>query len=183
MKPFLISPHRLTFFISMAALLTVIACAATQPFTRDSAGGDQTLPLHHGQEAAAVDVGEPTPPPDGEETGFTLTLEDGQAQPQAAAPVLVAPGEPLTDADLARVLARLPELGVVPGQQQDFRLPDEVLPPPRPGETVAESFPPTESAQPMSVESGPLEVRLPIAGAQTASANSPVRRPPTVTPD
>jgi len=39
----------------------------------------------------------------------------------------------------------------------EFRLPEQSLPPPRPGETVKEPFPSTSSSHAVAVEAGPLE--------------------------
>ena len=173
-------PHRLLSTISiLATFILVMACSVTQPFTK-STEADQTLPLHSGDASVATGTTQPTPPPD-EDAGFRITLSDGQPQPQTAEPVNVAGGEPLGDADLARVLARLPELGTSPEDQLEFNLPDEVLPPPRPGETIVDAFPPEENAQPMGVESGPLEVlrfapegEIPIAPFVNITFNQPM---------
>jgi uncharacterized protein YfaS (alpha-2-macroglobulin family) len=93
--------------------------------------------------------------------GQTLPIRLGPGQPQIeeVGQVTVAAGEPLSQEEIARILARLPELVVQPGDQVDFNLPDEVVPPPRPGETVDEPFPPSPpDVTPEPVASGPLEV-------------------------
>lgn len=82
-----------------------------------------------------------------------LTLRLGEAQegaPPATAPSPAAPGEPLSAADTARVLARLPELPAEPGDEKDFALREKSLPPPRTGATVKDAFPPppTDDAPP-----------------------------------
>ncbi|MBC8330929.1 MAG: hypothetical protein H8E28_03005 [Anaerolineae bacterium] len=173
-------PYRLVLYLSLLSVIVVVmACAVVRPISV-SPDNAQTLPLQSGISSDTTDAAQPTPHP-GEEAGFMIMLSDGQPQSQPAEALPVADGEPLGSAELARVLARLPELVTTPEDQLDFNLPDEVLPPPRPGETVEEAFPPEESAQPMSVESGPLEVlryapegEIPIAPFINITFNQPM---------
>lgn len=88
-----------------------------------------------------------------------IRLSEGQAVPdtfQAQPPVI---GDPLTEAEIAQILARLPELTGEAGDSQPFRLPEELLPPPLPGQTITQTFPPppTDYVAP-AVPEGPLEV-------------------------
>ncbi|MBT3390794.1 MAG: hypothetical protein HN413_10310 [Chloroflexi bacterium] len=174
-------PHHLFSIIStLFALLVIMACSIAQPFTQNPED-DQTLPLPYQGDSTGANAGESTPEPESEETGFVVMLSDGQPRPQSVEPLPVAAGEPLGNADLARVLARLPELATTPADQLDFNLPDDVLPPPRPGETIVEAFPPEEGTQPMGVESGPLEVlryapegEIPIAPFINITFNQPM---------
>ncbi|MBU1662011.1 MAG: hypothetical protein KKD28_11140 [Chloroflexi bacterium] len=108
-------------------------------------------------------------------------MSEGQAQPQAVEPLPVATGEPLTDAEIERVLARLPALTAEPEDVVDFNLPGELLPPPRTGETIEETFPPPEVIAPAEVEAGPLEVlryspegEIPIAPFVNVTFNQPM---------
>jgi uncharacterized protein YfaS (alpha-2-macroglobulin family) len=88
-----------------------------------------------------------------------IRLGPGQAQVEGVEQLPVTIGEPLSAEEIARILARLPELTVEAGDQVDFNLPDEVVPPPRPGETIDEPFPPPPpDVTPEPVASGPLEV-------------------------
>lgn len=90
---------------------------------------------------------------------FLINLSQGQAAPQTAEPASVAGGEPLSGEQIEQILARLSDLVVESEDQVDFRLPEDVVPPPRPGETVEESFPPPPPLiAPQEVEPGPLEV-------------------------
>lgn len=73
---------------------------------------------------------------------LNIRLSKGQAQPAEYEPLPLIAGEPLTAEQIEEVLARLPELVAEPEDQLDFRLPEEVLPPPRTGETIDETFPP-----------------------------------------
>jgi len=111
-----------------------------------------------------------------------IRLSEGQAQPQATEPVPVATGEPLSDKEIEQILARLPALAVEPEDRLDFKLPEDPLPPPRPGETVEEAFPPPpESVPPEQVPTGPLEVlrfapegEIPLAPFVNVTFNQPM---------
>ena len=94
----------------------------------------------------------------------------------------MATGEPLTQEEIEQILARLPALTPEPGDQTDFHLPGEPMPPPRPGETIQEAFPPPpEPVQPAPVETGPLQVlrfspegEIPIAPFFSVTFNQPM---------
>ena len=86
-------------------------------------------------------------------------LSEGKALPDNFQTNPLVTGDPLTEAEIAQILARLPELTGEPTDEQDFNLPDELLPPPRPGTTVSQTFPPPPTeAEPPTVPEGPLEV-------------------------
>jgi len=100
-----------------------------------------------------------TPVPDLESTpGPSIRLSDGGAQPQTVTPLPVEPGEPLSLEEINNILLRLPPLQTDPDDWQAFRQPEEILPPPRAGETISETFPLPEESTPPEVASGPLEV-------------------------
>jgi len=115
-------------------------------------------------------------------SGLALTLSEGSAQPQDVQRLPVTEGEPLTDDQITAILARLPALELEPDDQLDFRLPDETLPPPRPGDTIDHPFPFTdEEIPPEVVEEGPLEVlryspegEVPIAPFLSVTFNQPM---------
>ena len=73
---------------------------------------------------------------------LTFSLGPGQAQPDNQTSNPVVDGTPLTDAEIAQILARLPELTGEAGDVQDYNLPDALLPPPLTGDTIDEPFPP-----------------------------------------
>ena len=91
-------------------------------------------------------------------------------------------GEPLSDEEIEQVLARLPALEAEPVDQVAFRLPEESLPPPRTGETIAEPFPPPPApVVPEEVEAGPLDVlrfvpegEIPLAPFVNVTFNQPM---------
>jgi uncharacterized protein YfaS (alpha-2-macroglobulin family) len=109
-----------------------------------------------------------TPAPDVTTTGgpemqgdkYSLQVELSEGEEQAE-PVEVLPpqeGEPLSDEEIASIAARLPDLPPDSDSQAEFNRPVESLPPPRPGQTVEEQFPPQETASAPSVETGPVQV-------------------------
>ena len=74
--------------------------------------------------------------------GLQLRLSEGAEQPARAAAVTPAPSQPLSAAEAQRVLDRLPPVPTAPADVQDFALPATSLPPPRPGQTISQAFPP-----------------------------------------
>ncbi|MFA9406372.1 MAG: alpha-2-macroglobulin family protein [Anaerolineales bacterium] len=132
-------------------------------------------------ETPVAQIGE-TPVPGETVSGLGIRLSEGQEQPEPVVPLPVDPGVPLTSEEVANILARLPALPTDPQDQQDFRLPDEVIPPPRTGETIEEPFPPPYDAQlPDPIVEGPLEVlrfspegEIPIAPFVNVTFNQPM---------
>jgi alpha-2-macroglobulin len=178
-KPFgWIRRYRLPVIIAGVLLLAAAVFLIARMLTRDGTQGPVDLP-----------------PPDtsgvseAEESGVTsdvsrllISLSEGQAQPQAADPVARASGEPLTDEEIERIIQRLSTLTAQGEDQLDFNLPAESLPPPRTGETIDETFPPSpEDIQPETVEAGPLEVlrfapegEIPLAPFINITFNQPM---------
>lgn len=96
---------------------------------------------------------------EGEPFSMKIILSEGHSRPQELTPLPAATGEPLSSQEIDAVLSRLPTLPPFETDQTDFKLPEESLPPPRPGVTIDESFPPLQvSPVPGIVESAPLEV-------------------------
>jgi uncharacterized protein YfaS (alpha-2-macroglobulin family) len=125
--------------------------------------------------------GEGMPTTDETESRLTILLSEGQEQPQQAEPVTLVAGEPLSEEEIERILARLPALILDPQDREDFRLPDELIPPPLTGETIEETFPPLAAIGPIDVEPGPLEVlryspegEIPIAPFVNVTFNQPM---------
>ena len=70
-----------------------------------------------------------------------------------------AVGQPLSDQETEAILRRLPPMQGSLADIQEFRLPPETLPAPRPGETITQTFPPSEALEPPEPEvQGPLHV-------------------------
>ncbi len=88
-----------------------------------------------------------------------IRLSEGQALPDEFLANPLVTGDPLTEDEIAQILARLPELTGEIEDEQPFNLPDELLPPPRPGTTVSQPFPPPPAeAAPPAVPDGPLQL-------------------------
>jgi len=85
--------------------------------------------------------------PDGEfeQDGLQILLSEGMEQPDVRPEDQSVQGEPLTDEEIQAVLDRLPVLETEQSDEAEFRLSEELLPPPRPGETIDEAFPPDEN--------------------------------------
>ena len=157
----LLNPVILIGVVTVFAV-AILACSIPNSVTGND-GTQQPIPMGQG-DTSGQSSGVTAPDADGdgeEEPGFTITLSDGQAQPESPAPLPIAIGDPLPDEDVERVLARLPALTAEPKDAVEFKLPDEVIPPPLTGETISEPFPPVEEFQPDVIDPesvGPLEV-------------------------
>lgn len=93
------------------------------------------------------------------ESRLQFRLSEGQEKLQASEGLVVVNGTPLDPAEIAQIIARLPELTTEQGDVLTFNLPDELIPPPLTGETVEEVFPPLPTDfTPPTVVDGPLEV-------------------------
>lgn len=98
-----------------------------------------------------------------EEQGAGLRFKLGEGIEAAAAtvpPAAPAPAERLSDGDVERLLGRLPPFSAA-AEEKEFALREESLPPPRPGKTIKEEFPPaaTQAAsRPEAAPTGPLTV-------------------------
>ncbi len=114
--------------------------------------------------------------------GLHITLSEGNQQTQTVESVPVAPAQPLASDVTAQLLDRLPQVAVEKTDQQAFNLPEEVLPPPRPGSTVGETFPTTATVTATAtVAGGPLEVlrfapegEIPVAPFLNVTFNQPM---------
>ncbi len=88
-----------------------------------------------------------------------IALSQGSEVVSRPEPVPPAETQPLTAQETEALLKRLAALEDQTGDQQEFRLPPETLPAPRPGETIEQEFPPAETAPPVTQPAaGPLQV-------------------------
>jgi alpha-2-macroglobulin len=131
-------------------------------YTRQAGKNGQEIPLDRGESMIQEDVSDTEMTAAGD-TGQpqTISLSEGQAQPQAVESIPVTGGEPLSQEEIDAVLVRLPALPASPQEQLDFQLPEESLPPPRPGETISEPFPAASvpiGGEPSQPTVGSLEV-------------------------
>ncbi len=160
---------------AIGAFLILALAAAAFFYIQSKSGPGQPIPPEATPQGETIPTAEATP-------GIpTIRLSDGNPQPQAVESLPLAVGEPLSDEETAAILARLPALAPLPGEQVDFKLPDEILPPPRPGATIDEPFPAPPEATAPEVYSGPLEVlryspegEVPIAPFVNVTFNQPM---------
>ena len=139
----------------LLAILIALGAAVTVYYLRQRGSNGQVIPS--GVSTPGAVGTEPTT--QGGETDLAILLSEGGSQPQPRIPLPRVTGEPLSDEEIALILARLPGLPVDPADQQQLKFPEALLPPPRTGETIVESFPPPPDAvQPGQVDSGPLQV-------------------------
>ena len=172
------------------AVISLSGCNLKIPFLNDDPGVHPVVvnpPTNNNGDSNAANGEQSTPgsavgAEDGPDEPFSLILEEGQEQPASGEAITTADGEPLSDAEVAEILLRLPDLLVEEEDSMDFNLPDEPIPPPRPGETIDQQFPPDETGGAAeTVESGPLEVlryapegEIPIAPFVNVTFNQPM---------
>jgi len=95
----------------------------------------------------------------GNKPGLNIRLSDGQSIPSVIERLVPVLGESLTQEEIDAILARLTPWVEDQGLGVDFRLPEELLPPPLTGETIPETFPTsTELEGPQPVYGKELEV-------------------------
>ncbi|MDK1081989.1 MAG: alpha-2-macroglobulin family protein [Anaerolineae bacterium] len=157
-------------------ILIILVSAAVLLFLRNIGGPGQFIPAIKG-----TPVG-----PDGVAlqdggAGLSIVLSDGKSQPQDLVPLPVVEGLPLSSEEIEQILLRLPPLKTDPQDSLDFRLPEEVLAPPRTGETIEHPFPPEPESIVPDVEGGPLAVLrfspegdIPIAAFVNVTFNQPM---------
>ncbi len=113
---------------------------------------------------------------------ISIHLSQGQEQPQEVQPTPQAIGTPLSPQEIERILSRLPTLETEATEQVDFKLAQDPIPPPRPGETILEPFPPQDGLlRPTPIPAGPLEVlrfspegEIPLAPFVNITFNQPM---------
>ena len=88
-----------------------------------------------------------------------ITLSEGQPQPDLFVVSTPSSGGALAETEIKQILQRVSPLQPASVEQTEFNPPSDPLPPPRPGESIEEIFPPLETDEiPPTVEEGPLEV-------------------------
>jgi alpha-2-macroglobulin len=159
-------------------LLAVVAAYLVGRNFNQPNGPGQTIPPisdSPGEKGGAPVQDEDQPP------GLKIQLSDGGAQPETLNLCRWHPESRLSLEEINSILLRLPPLATDPDDRQAFKLPEEVLPPPRTGQTIAEPFPlPPEDTAP-EVLAGPLEVLryspegdVPLAPFVNVSFNQPM---------
>lgn len=89
---------------------------------------------------------------------FGLQLSEGQALLAPAAPNPRVDGDELDSDRVDEITGRLPVWQDNGSQRQSFRWPVQTTPPPRPGTTIEEPFPPVSTEVPPPAADGPLSV-------------------------
>ncbi|HXE72674.1 MAG TPA: Ig-like domain-containing protein, partial [Candidatus Nitrosotenuis sp.] len=113
-------------------------------------GGTVASPTPASEEKGAEALDEEVP------EGLVFRLTEGRPDQVQKRPPQ-AQASPLSEAQTRALLQRLPPLKEA--QRRPFALREKSLPPPRPGKTVQQPFPPPQSPSPApAVESGPLQV-------------------------
>ena len=141
-------------------------------------GDTNTIPINVNGPQSLIGNGEGQTNP----YGLGVELSPGQAQIQPLQISPLATGEPLSLEEIELIFSRLPALLLDSDDQTVFNLPQELLPPPRPGNTIKEPFPPLETGPtPGTVEAGPLQVlrfapegEIPIAPFVSVTFNQPM---------
>ncbi|MCJ7703506.1 MAG: MG2 domain-containing protein [Anaerolineales bacterium] len=143
------------FILAIFAMAT--ACNPTPGQDVDKTP-EQNIPLNQGESTIITTEGSP-PQPEETSSQFSILLSAGQAHPQELEPIQQVTGEPLTASEVNLILSRLPGVAPEPDDTVEFNLPEEILPPPRSGDLLDETFPSSidEEAQ-VSEPVGPLEV-------------------------
>lgn len=98
-------------------------------------------------------------PPDDAPDGLEIRLREAKDQPPPSEGAAAVKAEPLADAAAAKLLARLPALTQKTDDRRPFSMRERSLPPPRPGKTVVQPFPPpAEAPAAERPDPGPLAV-------------------------
>ena len=147
-------------------LLTSMGCSLlnglTPTATPEGAVSNPAIADSSDSNTPSVDVADSmgsTSSGDDEDDGFHINLSEGSSTPQEVVPIEPVQGEALTQEQINVILARLPEMEMGEDDQVAFNAPPDILPPPRPGETIEQPFPLEEEALPPSeTTDGPLEV-------------------------
>ncbi|MBP8997140.1 MAG: Ig-like domain-containing protein [Anaerolineaceae bacterium] len=111
-----------------------------------------------------------------------VQLSEGQAQQGTSEPVPQVTGEPLMPEEARAIFDRLPGLPLTPSEQKEFQYPVELLPPPRPGTVIPQTFPPEatqtpvvpSTTEPLTVLRYAPEGEIPIAPFISITFNQPM---------
>ncbi len=172
-------PHRLSLYGRRALFAGIITALLFAELPMMPISAAQPLAPQPSQSSQIEPIDQPV---DGQNGALALTLSEGAERPDAVAARPVTQGTPLSGAETQAILDRLPTLDAPASDQQAFRLPAESLPPPRTGETISETFPPTETVtQTAEVVDGPLAVlrfspegEIPLAPFLNVTFNQPM---------
>ncbi len=127
--------------IILIVLMLISFCIAIFKLVPILSKYSEKTPMSYTIEKETPEAGDGVAGKNGEDYSVKVGLSEGQAQTETPEVLTVTTGEPLTSEEIAAIFARLPTLPVSPEEQTEFNYPVELLPPPRPGETIKETFP------------------------------------------
>ncbi len=149
--------------IVMVSLAVIMLIGNTLACTLPGQGGNggetpQPIPIDQ-NESGTVEEGSPAMNGGDGGPGLTIQLSDGQEVPSVLERLVPVKGVPLTAEEIEEILARLAPWVEDQGLEVDFRLPEQILPPPLTGETIPETFPSSvDLTKPQPVFGEELEV-------------------------
>ena len=147
--------------ISLAIVMVLgntLACAV--PGRGDNGSNTpQPIPIDQQNDNSSIEQGSPVLNGGGGGPGLTIHLSDGQEVPSVIDRLVPVRGVPLTEEEIEDILDRLTPWVVDQGLEVDFRLPEQILPPPLTGDTIPETFPSAiDLTKPQPIFSDELEV-------------------------
>ncbi|MEE9599912.1 MAG: hypothetical protein V3V66_05565, partial [Anaerolineales bacterium] len=116
----------------------LLACAL--PWQGSGSTTPQPIPIDD-EDIIVADDGGPVANGNGDKPGLSIRLSDGQEIPSVIESLVPIVGVPLSQEEIDEILARLSPWDEDQGLDVDFRLPEEVFPPPLTGDTIPETFP------------------------------------------
>lgn len=156
--------------LAIAAVLALASACQSEPpqaqLGPKNLPAEAQMPVESPELAPAGRFGRPVPPGELPGQGLVFRLSEADSAAAAEPPPPKAVTAPLSPAETAKLLSRLPKLVQQPADAQPFALREKSLPAPRPGETVPQPFPPPtppdtpapSAAQPSAAQPGPLQV-------------------------
>ncbi len=146
--------------VSLAVIMLIGNTLACTLPGQGGNGGETPQPIPIDQNGSGT-VEEGIPSMNGGEggPGLTIQLSDGQEVPSVLERLVPVKGVPLTAEEIEEILARLAPWVEDQGLEVDFRLPEQILPPPVTGDTIPETFPSSvDLTKPQPVFGEELEV-------------------------
>ena len=147
---------------ALAAVVSISACsgsgdddgATSTDAPPTSAAADITI----SDRSSAVTIEAPSTAGTEGVGGDALAIRLSDGAPVEQPMVTQVAGTPLTDAEVAAILDRLPDWVLPDDDRRDLNLPAESLPPPQVGDRIDEPFPAAGEDPAPEVEAGPLDV-------------------------
>lgn len=139
--------------------LVLISCQSVTPTTSPVSEAPPGSSQEKSMQVSNPNDPAPTTAEEALPLGLELKLSEGRPEASSNAPLPRPQTARLDDGSTQRVLKRLPELTPDPNAQVEFKLRPGSLPPPRPGKTLEQPFPPPVAPEVApEVAAGPLKV-------------------------